>query len=111
MFDRTQYTSYANNTKWSELRHAMVSLYPRAPRFRVKTFSWHGEEQWDGEWYYHFRSDYEWKNMECVDLKPRTSADAVQLDEIAEICRRIGFEIEQYKDFIRVVGYRKSATI
>jgi hypothetical protein len=31
MFDRTRYASYANNTKWSELRHAMVGFYPRAP--------------------------------------------------------------------------------
>jgi Family of unknown function (DUF6678) len=52
MFDRAQYTSYANDTKWSELQHAMVSLHPRAPDFRVKTLNWHGEPQWDGEWYY-----------------------------------------------------------
>ena len=111
MFDRSQYSSYANNTKWSELRQAMVSLYPRAPRFRVKILNWLGEQRWDGEWYYHFRSDYDWTNMECVDLRPSTSANAVSLDEIAAICRRIGFEIERYDELIRVIGYRRNGII
>jgi hypothetical protein len=49
--------------------------------------------------------------MECVDLRPRAFADAVSLDEIAAICQRIGFEIERYEEFIRVIGYRKYAII
>jgi hypothetical protein len=107
MFDRARYSSYANDTKWLELQHAMLRLYPWAPHFRVKTLDWHGEPQWDGEWHYHFRSDYEWKSMEWVDLRPQTSVNAVSLDEIATICRRIGLEIELYEDLIRVIGYRK----
>jgi hypothetical protein len=107
MFDRTRYASYANNTKWSELRDAMVGLYPRAPSFRVKTLNWLGEPRWDGEWYYHFKSDYEWKDMEWVDLTPRPSANAISLDEIEAICRRIGFEIERHKDIVRIIGYRE----
>ena len=107
MFDRAQYANYANDTKWSELQRAMLSLYPRAPRFRVKTLNWHGEPQWDGEWYYHFKSDYEWKDMEWVDLEPQSSMNTVSLDEIAAICRRIGFEIERHEDFVRIIGYRK----
>jgi hypothetical protein len=109
MFDRTRYASYANNTKWSELRHAMVGLYPRAPSFRVKTLNWLGGTEWDCEWYYHFKLDYEWKEMEWVDLKPRPSVSTVSLDEIEAICRRIGFEIEQHGDIIRIIGYRKMA--
>ena len=107
MFDRSQYASYANDTKWSELRQAMVSLYPRAPRFRVKTLNLPEDSHSDGEWYYHFRSDYVWKDMEWVDLIPYQTTDAVSFDEIASICRHIGFEIERHRDFIRVVGYFK----
>jgi len=112
MFDRKRYASYANNTKWAELRQAMLNLYPNAPRFRVKTLNWLAEAQWewwewDGEWYYHFMSDYDWKDMEWVDLK-RFSASATSLDDIEAICRRIGFEIERpADDIIRVIGYRK----
>jgi hypothetical protein len=107
MFDRNQYASYANDTRWSELRQAMLDLYPRAPRFHVKMLNWPDGQQWDGEWYYHFRSDYEWKNMEWVDLKPKNTAEAVSLDDIEIVCRRIGFEIERHKDFVRVIGYRR----
>jgi hypothetical protein len=107
MFDRAQYSSYANDTKWSELQHAMVCLHPRAPCFRVKPLNWHGEPQWDGEWYYHLSSDYEWKDMEWVDLKPQSSTNAVSLDEIVATCRRIGLEIERHEDFVRIIGYRK----
>jgi hypothetical protein len=107
MFDRTRYTSYSNNTKWAELRQAMVNLYANAPRFRVKTLNWLGEAPWDGEWYYHFRSDYDWKDIEWVDLKPRPSATAPSADDIEAICRRIGFEIERQEDIVRIIGYRK----
>jgi Family of unknown function (DUF6678) len=107
MFDRTRYSGYANDTKWSELQRAMVCLYPRAPCFRVKTLNWQGELQWDGEWYHHFRLDYEWREMEWVDLKPQALMGAISLDEIEAMCRGIGFEIERHKDFIRIIGYRR----
>ena len=109
MFDRTRYASYANNTKWSELRQAMVDLYPRGPSFRVKALNWLGDAPWDAEWFYHFRLDYDWKAIEWVDLKARCSAGAVSLDEIEAICRRIGFEFERHGDMIRIIGYRKMA--
>lgn len=85
----------------------MVSLYSRAPSFRVKTLNWLGEARWDGEWYYHFRLDYEWNDMEWVDLKPKSTASAVALDEIEEICRRMGLEIERHEDLVRIIGYRE----
>jgi hypothetical protein len=107
MFDRARYASYANNTKWAELRDVMVGLRQRAPDFRVKALNWQGEAQWDGEWCYHFRSDYEWKDMEWVDLKPRPSMNAISSDEIEIICRRIGFEIERHEGIVRVIGYRE----
>lgn len=107
MFDRSRYTSYANDTKWSELQQAMVSLGARAPRFRVKTLNLPEDSNSDSEWYYHFRSDYVWKEMEWVDLVLRQSPDAASLDEVASICRRVGFEIESHHDFVRVVGHYK----
>jgi hypothetical protein len=107
MFDRRRYASYANNTKWSELRDAMVGRYPRAPSFRVKTLNWLGESRWDVEWYYHFRSDYDWKDMVWVDMKPQPSVNAISSDEIETICRHIGFEIERHGDVVRVIGYRE----
>jgi hypothetical protein len=107
MLDRKRYASYANNTKWSKLREAMLGLYPKAPSFRIKALNWIGEARWDGEWYYHFRSDCDWKDMEWVDLKPQPSTSAVSLDEIESICRRIGFEVERQEDIVRAIGYRK----
>jgi hypothetical protein len=43
MLDRKRYACYTNNTKWSELREAMLGLYPKAPSFRIKTLNWIGE--------------------------------------------------------------------
>jgi|HubBroStandDraft_6_1064221.scaffolds.fasta_scaffold1567026_1 hypothetical protein len=107
MFDRAHYASCANNTKWSELREAMVAIYPRHPRFRVKGLNWTDEWPWDGEWYYHFRLDHHWKNMEWVELKPGSLEISISSDEIAEVCRRIGFETERHGDIVRIIGYRK----
>jgi hypothetical protein len=89
----------------------MVEVYPRAPRFRVKTLNYPdrpGDFGWDGKWYYHFRSDHEWKDMEWVELKSGSSQSSISTDEITAICQRIGFEIERHGDTVRIIGYRKS---
>jgi hypothetical protein len=107
MFDRARYTGYANNTKWSELREAMLRIHPNAPRFRVKSLNCVGDSRWDGEWFYHFKLDYVWKDMEWVELKSGSSETSIAADEITDICQRIGFEIERHGDFVRLIGYRQ----
>jgi Family of unknown function (DUF6678) len=67
-----------------------------------------GDFGWDGKWYYHFRSDHEWKDMEWVELKSGSSQSSISTDEITAICQRIGFEIERHGDTVRIIGYRKS---
>ncbi len=107
MAERAKYTSYANDTKWSELHKAMATLdTSRSPLFRVKTLNGKNEPRWDGEWHYHFRSDYVWKDMEWIELKSRPLETAVQLDEIVQICQTIGLEIERGPDVVRIIGYR-----
>lgn len=84
-----------------------MDLYPKAASFRVRTINWVGDAPWDAEWFYHFRLDYEWKDIEWIDLKARSCAGAISLDEIEVICRRIGCEFERHGDMIRIIGYRK----
>ncbi len=80
-----------------------------ADRLAYTTF---GPDVWDGEWYYHFQSDNDWKHMEWVDLKPPPGgADSgkMQLPEIAAICEAIGLDTDVLADRVRVYGYRRNA--
>jgi hypothetical protein len=56
---------------------------------------------------HHFRLDYDWKDMEWVDLQSHSFAGAISLDELEAICRRIGFEIERQGDIVHVFRYGK----
>lgn len=106
-------TSYANNTKWRELRWKMVMLGPKkAPYYRTKKLQHPndyrsvGEPQWDGEWYYHFEFDNIYKYIEWCELKPSNTDGGAKLKEIVDICEEVGFEIEIEDGIVRLIGYR-----
>jgi hypothetical protein len=62
--------------------------------------------EWDSEWYYHFRLDDTYKNIEWCELKPGENENAARLEEITCISRKIGFEIEIGDGIVRLIGYR-----
>ena len=123
-----QVTSCANETKWRELKKCMQNDWQRAPYWRVKYLpalipgtwelrpdaieippaAWFGAIEWDRDWYYHFRSDNIYRDMEFIDMRPHPKAGSMTKAELVEICRSIGLEFEVGEEFIRVYGYRRS---
>lgn len=94
-----------NDTKWSELRNAMLGIASQErPRFQIKDFS--SPDPWpvDGEWYYHFcaapYSLIEWVDLHLVSEHQR--------DEIR--ARLIAIHLPGYETDIgfRVLGYCQS---
>jgi hypothetical protein len=86
----------------------MLRFGPKAPQFRAKSLNCVGDSKWDGEWFYHFKLDCVWKDMEWVELKSGSSETSIAADEITDICRHIGFEIERHGDIVRLIGYRQA---
>jgi hypothetical protein len=82
-----------NNTKWEELRLAMLGLGDLRPRWRSKDVSGY-VSSWDGEWYYHFR-DGGFKSIEWVEIYIQSAEQDIA---VLELLRRIhvpGHKIEQ----------------
>jgi len=44
-----------NNTKWEELRAAMLELGMPSPKWRTRIIGSGVESGWDSEWFYHFK--------------------------------------------------------
>ena len=128
----TSITSCANDTKWRELQQRMAAHLTDAPYWRTKYLpalaggSWQlaheptpattseprspdcCDDTWDGEWYYHFRSDNEYPRIEWCDMKPKPHPGAMPLGTIAAICEATGFEYEVHPEFVRAFGYRRT---
>ncbi|MCK1425253.1 hypothetical protein IVB14_15825 [Bradyrhizobium sp. 180] len=92
MAQQSDYYSAANDTKWRELREAMLALAPSdQPRFRCKNLETGNLSQWDGEWFYHWMS-VGWDWMEWAELSTET---AHQRELVRAILRRMRFAGEQ----------------
>src|SRR5262245_57150643 len=63
-----QRTRVMNNTKWEELRQAMIALGELAPAWRTRHVASGHVTPWDREWFYHFREggygSIEWVELE-----------------------------------------------
>lgn len=57
-----------NNTKWDELRLAMVQLGALKPQWRTRATGSGHLSGWDGEWFYHFREGG-YETIEWVEIK------------------------------------------
>jgi hypothetical protein len=102
MIQRSEYFSVANDTKWRELRTAMLDL-DRAdqPDFRCKDLESGVLGPWDGEWYYHWlQAGWEW--MEWVELSIKTTQ---QRDLVRAILKRIRFAGEETVEGFRIFGH------
>ena len=104
-----QLAALANNTKWRELQQHMAQQGPRAPLWR--TLDTNGfaypPQGWDGDWAYHFRLDGHYQTIEWCEMQPRAHPGTMPLQEIANACQRIGFEIEVLANTVKVLGYRR----
>ena len=105
MIRQSEYSSLANDTKWRELRTAMLNL-ERAdqPDFRCMNLESGVLGPSDSEWYYHWlRGGWEW--MEWVDLSVKTTR---QRDLVRAILKRIRFAGEETADGFRIFGYLRN---
>ncbi len=60
-----------NNTKWHELRAAMLELEKPSPQWRTRILGTGFESGWDPEWFYHF-SEGGYDDLEWVEIRPAT---------------------------------------
>jgi hypothetical protein len=92
-----------NNTKWNELRHAMLHMPEgKTPRWKSKDLNGHVTAYFDGEWYYHF-SLGGYKTIEYVDIQ---SQDIETDESVLMVIRKIGMAaVRQDKLIWRIFGY------
>ena len=91
-----------NDTKWEELRIAMHNLGDLRPRWRTEDLSGH-LSLWDGDWFYHFRSD-EYKSIEWVEIQVLSvEQDAAVFAQI----RRIHLPGHRIEQGFRIYGYAR----
>jgi len=91
-----------NNTKWEELRTAMLAL-PDAPQWRSRIVGTGYESGWDGEWFYHFR-DGGYSDLEWVEVKVSSPA---QEEAVLAALRAIHLPGHRTGDGFKIYGYLK----
>ena len=101
MTDAAQMASVANDTKWNELREAMLTMAKR-PAFRFMDLNGHYSRP-DSEWFYHFR-DGGLETTRWVDL---VVDDAQDRSEVVGHLKRIGLAGHETDEGFRVFGYIK----
>lgn len=85
MREKDNRTPVMNDTKWDELRIAMVTLGDRSPRWRTRDVESGYICPWEGKWYYHFREGG-YKTIEWVEIEIRSNTQkALVLDCLREI--------------------------
>ena len=104
-----QLFSVCNNTKWEELREAMLELRGREhPVWRSTNLN--GVQYgYDGEWYYHFRDDGDYSDMQYVDVKsPSDVCDSL----VQQAIQNIGLVATRLEPRVwRIYGYIDSTTL
>ena len=92
-----------NNSKWEELRVAMLGLGPLRPQFSIKDRDREEPHSWDGEWLYHFR-DREYDAIEHVDLSVNSPQ---QRDAVRDRLRAIHLPGVETDGGFRIYGWVK----
>ncbi|TPG53734.1 DUF6678 family protein [Ewingella americana] len=100
--------SCMNNTKWDEIRLAMVNM-SSPPRWKTVTLSGY-ESLPDGEWFYHFKvggySDIH--HLDVLTSSPEQHAmvgEVLQAIHVPGIETTFGYRIFGYADLATAVSY------
>jgi hypothetical protein len=108
MIRPSDYFSVANDTKWRELRNAMLDLEQvDRPAFRCKNVENDYLGQWDGEWHHHWQQDG-WEWMEWVELSVKIDR---QRDLVRATLKRIRFAGEETAEGFRIYGYIRNGML
>ena len=112
--EKQQLASVMNDTKWRELRQAMIEREHK-PRFRLQCLLAPptDPERWDGEWYYHLPT-FVW--IEWLDIDPihrpsnhLSRKDWVDLTgELLLLLETHSIPFEMQSPFIRIHEYRRT---
>lgn len=111
-----QLVSVMNDTKWRELREAMLSLQ-RRPKYRLQCLLSPptDPDDWDSEWYYHLPT-FVW--IEWLDIDPihRARRGHLVQDERTDLTSELIPLLEQHSipfeangPYLRIHGYRRLA--
>ena len=99
-----QYQEVMNNTKWEEIREAMLDS-PNGHQWRSKSIEKGYIYPWDGDWFYHLKIDGRvdsYKTIEWLEIKAETEE---MRKEVLEILKSIHVPGEVLDNAIRVYGY------
>ncbi|MFZ4835214.1 DUF6678 family protein [Rouxiella sp. Mn2063] len=96
--------SCMNNTKWSEIRQAMVNM--TSPPLWKTTFLNGYESAVDGEWFYHF-SEGGYSDIQYLDVLTNSVEQHV---EVGAILRSIHVPGIMTSTGYRILGYADSAS-
>lgn len=111
--------SYMNDTKWNELRNAMMNEMPFPPPFILKFLDVNYSGDWSCDWYYGFAIEGHYFNgafaVEWIKIRPRYLKYRGQLiepevidaeDKFIEILKRYSIPYEVSDGVYCIYGYR-----
>jgi hypothetical protein len=93
-----------NNTKWEEVRLAMYGLGELSPRWQVRDVKTGYVSDWEGEWFYHFRTGG-YETIEWLDIATVTEEQRVA---VRDALRKIHVPGAEIPSGFRIFGYAKS---
>jgi hypothetical protein len=97
---------HMNDTKWDEIRLAMYGLGASHPKWRTRNWVSGYVSDWDGEWFYHFRSG----GYEFIEWLEITTADSDQRDAVRNALRAIHVPGEEIPGGFRIYGFTDPGT-
>jgi hypothetical protein len=101
-----------SDTKWDELRLAMYELGPLSPKWRTLDVENGYLSNWDGEWFYHFRSGgYKFIKWVEIAIESREQKHAVLIQlvkvHVPGTTTESGFRVLGYGELGEEVDYLK----
>lgn len=94
-----------SNTKWNELRFAMLELDSLRPRWRTKDING-AICHWDGDWFYHLKcggyETIEWLEIEILSTQ--------QDNEVLAALRKIHLPGKRVENGFRIYGFATEST-
>jgi hypothetical protein len=92
-----------NDTKWEELRIAMLGLGALSPQWRTQDLQSGYLSSWDSDWTYHFRAG-SYSTIEWVEIKTTTSEQSAAVLSVLKLIHVPGRRTDEG---FRIYGHSK----
>lgn len=96
--------SHMDDASWNELRMAMFHLGDNQPQWRSKEIKDDYLSDWDGEWYYHFRTGG-YRTIEYIEIQV---SNKKMRDLVRNALIKIPAAGRETKDGFIVLGYTRT---